>query len=90
VCINGTRLGNDLHQGNRGIRLHSVRARPTFALRRVRLASVRLLVSVIFVDLAEEYGRTMASTLTFNLADLFESIADAVPDRPALVSQQRR
>ena len=32
----------------------------------------------------------MASTLTFNLADLFESIADVVPDRPAIVSNQRQ
>jgi acyl-CoA synthetase (AMP-forming)/AMP-acid ligase II len=32
----------------------------------------------------------MASTLTFNLADLFESVADAVPDRAAIVSNQRR
>ncbi len=32
----------------------------------------------------------MASTLTFNLADLFESVADAVPERTAIVSQQRQ
>lgn len=32
----------------------------------------------------------MASTLTFNLADLFESVADTVPDRTAIVSQQRQ
>jgi len=32
----------------------------------------------------------MASTLTFNLADLFESVADAVPKRTAIVSQQRQ
>jgi acyl-CoA synthetase (AMP-forming)/AMP-acid ligase II len=32
----------------------------------------------------------MASTLTFNLADLFESVVDAVPDRTAIVSVQRR
>ena len=32
----------------------------------------------------------MASNLTFNLADLFESVADTVPDRTAIVSQQRR
>ena len=32
----------------------------------------------------------MASTMTFNLADLFESVADAVPERIALVSTQRQ
>ncbi len=32
----------------------------------------------------------MESKLTFNLADLFESVADAVPERTAIVSQQRQ
>jgi acyl-CoA synthetase (AMP-forming)/AMP-acid ligase II len=32
----------------------------------------------------------MASSLTFNLADLFESVADAVPERPAVVTKQRQ
>ena len=32
----------------------------------------------------------MAATLTFNLADLFESVADAVPERIAVVSEQRQ
>ena len=32
----------------------------------------------------------MASKLTFNLADLFESVADTVPDRTAIVSLQRQ
>ncbi len=32
----------------------------------------------------------MASTLTFNLADLFESVADTVPERTAIVSLQRQ
>ena len=32
----------------------------------------------------------MASKLTFNLADLFESVADTVPDRTAIVSMQRQ
>lgn len=32
----------------------------------------------------------MASKLTFNLADLFESVADTVPQRTAIVSQQRQ
>ena len=32
----------------------------------------------------------MTTALTFNLADLFESVADTVPERTAIVSEQRR
>lgn len=32
----------------------------------------------------------MANSITFNLADMFEAVADAVPDRTALCSTQRR
>jgi len=38
----------------------------------------------------EEYPRTMTTQLTFNLADLFESVADTVPERTAIVSMQHR